>query len=388
MEELDFKYYVVAKFASARCNRDYASINKVKIHFHYEGLSLLLLLRFGKGTTKTDEHITVIFKEAARCNKSLENVIVSTVDKFQGQESNIVVLDLVIRSSQHATYGFMSDRHRLNVAISRARDVLIVIGDANKYNLRYAKAKIPTQYQKFFYQAGAPVGPPSNQMCVNEQPFYGQWPVGSVPNPFPCQVCINGPPFYGQWPVGSVPNPFPCQLCVNRPSFYGQWPVGSIPNPLSGYTPESLQRHSQQDGDLLTQEQSGSYGEKPSDWDSLINYPLSDACSNVSAYQNPFPDQDFSAHPVDVTQASTLLQPSNTATHFPAPATNIGSQSLGNIRQDGCMSDFRETGTAYNQVTWTVNPKDLLRTPVADDCAQQFQSDRKVCFSLLYVSLV
>jgi superfamily I DNA and/or RNA helicase len=93
-------------------------------------------------------HIRTL-KEAARYNKSLENVIVSTVDKFQGQESNIVVLDLIIRSSQHATYGFMSDRHRLNVAISCARNVLIVIGDANKYNLRYAKAKIPTQYQKF-----------------------------------------------------------------------------------------------------------------------------------------------------------------------------------------------------------------------------------------------
>jgi superfamily I DNA and/or RNA helicase len=35
-------------------------------------------------------HIRTL-KEAARYNKSLENVIVSTVDKFQGQESNIVV---------------------------------------------------------------------------------------------------------------------------------------------------------------------------------------------------------------------------------------------------------------------------------------------------------
>jgi hypothetical protein len=87
-------------------------------------------------------------KQAAILNQNLEKVIVSTVDKFQGQESNIVILDLVIRSNKNSAYGFMSDRHRLNVAISRARDVLIVIGDANKYNLRNSK-KPPTQYRKF-----------------------------------------------------------------------------------------------------------------------------------------------------------------------------------------------------------------------------------------------
>lgn len=92
-------------------------------------------------------HIRAL-KEASILNRSLEKVIVSTVDKFQGQESDIIILDLVIRTNKNSAYGFMTDRHRLNVAISRARDVLITIGDANKYNLRSTKNP-PTQYRKF-----------------------------------------------------------------------------------------------------------------------------------------------------------------------------------------------------------------------------------------------
>ena len=93
------------------------------------------------------QHIRAL-KEASILNRSLEKVIVLTVDKFQGQESDIIILDLVIRTNKNSAYSFMTDRHRLNVAISRARDVLITIGDVNKYNLRSTKNP-PTQYRKF-----------------------------------------------------------------------------------------------------------------------------------------------------------------------------------------------------------------------------------------------
>jgi hypothetical protein len=93
-------------------------------------------------------HIRTL-KEASKNNPVLEDIIVSTVDKFEGQESNIIVLDLVVRSNGNSTFGFMSDKHCLNVTISRARDVLIVVGDAHKYRRLNAKAVIPTQYRKF-----------------------------------------------------------------------------------------------------------------------------------------------------------------------------------------------------------------------------------------------
>jgi hypothetical protein len=59
------------------------------------------------------------------------------------------------------------------------------------------------------------------------------------------------------------------------------------------------------------------------------------------------------------------LQPPNIATHFPALGTesNIGSQPLVNIWQDGGVSDSGKTRVSHDQDAWTVNPKDLLQTP-------------------------
>ncbi|MGE9312539.1 AAA domain-containing protein [Niabella sp. CJ426] len=54
---------------------------------------------------------------------------VSTIDSFQGQEKNVIVLSLV-RSNDDCEIGFLKDYRRMNVAITRAREALIVIGDS------------------------------------------------------------------------------------------------------------------------------------------------------------------------------------------------------------------------------------------------------------------
>jgi superfamily I DNA and/or RNA helicase len=73
----------------------------------------------------------------------------STVDKFQGQECDIVILDLVIRSKRSTTLGFMKERNRLNIAISQARDVLIVLVDALLYKCLLSKRKVLKEAQLF-----------------------------------------------------------------------------------------------------------------------------------------------------------------------------------------------------------------------------------------------
>ncbi|MEX1191394.1 MAG: AAA domain-containing protein [Brumimicrobium sp.] len=59
----------------------------------------------------------------------LENIRVSTIDSFQGQEADVVILSLV-RSNPDGNIGFLKDYRRMNVAMTRAKERLIVIGDS------------------------------------------------------------------------------------------------------------------------------------------------------------------------------------------------------------------------------------------------------------------
>lgn len=59
-----------------------------------------------------------------------KEVIVSTIDSFQGQEMHTVIISLV-RSNGDAKIGFLSDYRRMNVALTRAKERLIVIGDSS-----------------------------------------------------------------------------------------------------------------------------------------------------------------------------------------------------------------------------------------------------------------
>ena len=53
---------------------------------------------------------------------------VATVDSFQGRECDAVIYSTV-RSNRERTIGFLKDRRRINVALSRARELLVVVGD-------------------------------------------------------------------------------------------------------------------------------------------------------------------------------------------------------------------------------------------------------------------
>ncbi|MGL5095063.1 MAG: ATP-binding protein, partial [Planctomycetia bacterium] len=57
-----------------------------------------------------------------------KGVEIDTVDGFQGREKEVVVLSLV-RSNAAGTIGFLSEVRRTNVAWTRAKRKLIVIGD-------------------------------------------------------------------------------------------------------------------------------------------------------------------------------------------------------------------------------------------------------------------
>ena len=55
-------------------------------------------------------------------------ISVNTVDGFQGQERDVILVSLV-RSNEEGQIGFLRDLRRMNVAITRARMKLIILGD-------------------------------------------------------------------------------------------------------------------------------------------------------------------------------------------------------------------------------------------------------------------
>ena len=57
-------------------------------------------------------------------------ISINTVDGFQGQERDVIVISLV-RANEEGQIGFLNDLRRMNVAITRARMKLIILGDAS-----------------------------------------------------------------------------------------------------------------------------------------------------------------------------------------------------------------------------------------------------------------
>ncbi len=53
----------------------------------------------------------------------------STIDSFQGQEKEVIIISLV-RSNPEGNIGFLSDYRRMNVAMTRAKERLIIVGDS------------------------------------------------------------------------------------------------------------------------------------------------------------------------------------------------------------------------------------------------------------------
>ena len=67
--------------------------------------------------------------QVARLRAALPGVEVATVNAFQGREKEAILCSFV-RSNDDGKIGFVADRRRLVVSVTRAKRLLVCIGDA------------------------------------------------------------------------------------------------------------------------------------------------------------------------------------------------------------------------------------------------------------------
>ncbi|KAI9344799.1 P-loop containing nucleoside triphosphate hydrolase protein [Zopfochytrium polystomum] len=103
--------------------------------------------RSGVGAISGEEIgiITPYNRQAQKLRQSLSKkfpkIMVGTVELFQGQEKDIIILSTVrsnpdfLAHDQKFNLGFLNDPKRFNVAVTRARSLLVVVGNANILSL-------------------------------------------------------------------------------------------------------------------------------------------------------------------------------------------------------------------------------------------------------------
>jgi len=90
-----------------------------------------------KGNTKQLELSDILFVAPYNLQVRLlkaalpQNAKVGSVDKFQGQEAPVVIVSMCSSAGEDGPRGleFLLDKNRINVAISRAQTLAIVVGD-------------------------------------------------------------------------------------------------------------------------------------------------------------------------------------------------------------------------------------------------------------------
>lgn len=106
-----------------------AQIKQTLTEYAFQQLSIAVISPYR-------EQVELLKRQVAEIPASLipgKPIRVGTVDGFQGQECDVVYISLVRSNAKHEI-GFLRDIRRMNVAITRARKRLVILGDSGTLN--------------------------------------------------------------------------------------------------------------------------------------------------------------------------------------------------------------------------------------------------------------
>ncbi|KAI5888792.1 P-loop containing nucleoside triphosphate hydrolase protein [Schizophyllum commune H4-8] len=142
------KFPIIFHAISGKDDREASSPSFFNIHEALQVKNYIEKLKQARSTTgfrATDDDIGVIAPYHAQCVKirkalqssGAEKIKVGSVEEFQGQERRVIIISTVRSSQEFVQYdlrhtlGFVANPRRFNVSVTRAKALLIIIGDPN-----------------------------------------------------------------------------------------------------------------------------------------------------------------------------------------------------------------------------------------------------------------
>lgn len=132
--EMDFKEEFVGE-SFGRINKEEADLllRELEAYIRRIGGERILEERIDFGLISPYKAQVQYLRSKIRANAALRPyrhlLTVNTVDGFQGQERDVIFISLV-RANEEGQIGFLNDLRRMNVAITRARMKLVILGEA------------------------------------------------------------------------------------------------------------------------------------------------------------------------------------------------------------------------------------------------------------------
>ena len=107
-----------------------------------------------EGTCKSVGVISYYAEQVKRIDRLIEELHIphlhirtGSVDKFQGMEMDVIIVSMVRNHNGQGDIGFAKDYRRLNVALSRARELLICVGSTEMFTKHAKKKETRDMYQ-------------------------------------------------------------------------------------------------------------------------------------------------------------------------------------------------------------------------------------------------